>query len=69
MPATVHLSKHAMTVPMGLIGINNAIVDGENKTIMPLKKPRIAPDNGPYKTAAKTIATSDKLMLTGPNCR
>ena len=69
MPAIVHLSKHAITVPMVLIGINNAIVDGENKTIMPLKKPSTAPDNGPYKIAAKTIATSDKLMLTGPNCK
>ena len=69
MPATVHLSKHAITVPMGLIGINNAIVDGENKTIMPLKKPSTPPDNGPYNTAAKTMATSDRLILTGPNCR
>ena len=68
-PANVHFNKQAKTVPTGLIGINKPNVDGENKTIMPLKKPNTAPDNGPYKTAAKTTATSDKLKLTGPICR
>ena len=68
-PASVVLSKHAITVPMGLTGINIAIVEGENKTIMPQKKPNIAPDKGPYRTAANTMATNDKLMLTGPNCK
>ena len=68
-PASVVLSRHAMTVPTGLTGINTAIVEGENKTIMPQKKPNIAPDNGPYNTAASIIATNDRLMLTGPNCK
>ena len=63
------LSKHATTVPKGLTGINSAIVDGENKITMPQKKPNIAPDKGPYRTAASTIATKDRLMLTGPNCK
>ena len=68
-PASVVLSKHAITVPMGLTGINIASVDGENKTTTPQKKPNIAPDKGPYRTAAKTIATNDRLILTGPNCK
>ena len=68
-PANVHFNKQARTVPIGLIGMNKAIVDGEKRTMIPLKKPRIAPDNGPYKTAAKTMATSERLILTGPNCR
>ena len=68
-PASVVLSKHATTVPKGLTGINIAIVDGENKTIIPQKKPNIAPDKGPYKTAANTMATNERLMLTGPNCK
>ena len=68
-PASVHFNRHAKTVPTGLTGINTAIVDGESKAITPLKKPTIAPDNGPPSTAAKTIATSEMLMLTGPNCK
>ncbi len=68
-PAKVVFKRQTITVPIGLIGINMASVDGENSAIMPLKKPRIAPDNGPYKTAAITIVINDKLMLTGPNWR
>ena len=68
-PAIVHFNKHAITVPIGLIGIKIAIVDGDNKTIRPLKNPSTAPDKGPYKTAPKTTVTSDKLILTGPICR
>ena len=68
-PARVVFNRQVMTVPSGLIGINIAIVDGDNKTINPLKKPNIAPDKGPYNTAAITIVTSDKLMFTGPNCK
>ena len=68
-PATVHLSKHAKTVPTGLIGIKTAIVDGERRAIMPLKKPTTAPERGPQMTAAITIVIRDKLMLTGPNCK
>ena len=68
-PAIVHLHKQAITVPAGLTGMNIASVEGENKAMMPLKKPTIAPDNGPYNTAAKTIATSEILILTGPNWR
>ena len=68
-PASVVLSRHAATVPKGLTGINIAIVDGENKTITPQKKPNIAPDKGPYKTAASTMATNERLILTGPNCK
>lgn len=68
-PAIVHFNKQAMTVPIGLYGINRASVDGENKIMMPLKKPSTAPDNGPYNTAAKTIATKAILILTGPNCK
>ena len=65
-PANVHFNKQAKMVPIGLIGINKAKVDGENKTMMPLKKPNTAPDNGPYNTAARTTAMRDKLKLTGP---
>lgn len=68
-PATVHLSKHARTVPMGLIGIKIAKVDGENNAKMPLKKPTTAPERGPHIAAAKTIVIKDKLILTGPNCK
>ena len=68
-PARVHLSKHASTVPTGLTGMKIAIVDGDNKAMMPLKKPTIAPDAGPASTAAKTMATSEMLMLTGPICK
>ena len=68
-PATVHFNKHASTVPTGLIGMNIAKVDGENKAIIPLKKPTIAPEIGPHIAAAKTMVTSDKLILTGPNCK
>ena len=49
--------------------MKSAKVEGENKAIKPLKKPSIAPDIGPYKIAAMTIVTKDKLMLTGPNCK
>ena len=68
-PAIVVFSKQATTVPTGLIGIKIAKVEGDNKAIKPLKKPNIAPDKGPYNTAAITIVTNDKLMFTGPNCR
>ena len=68
-PAIVHFNKQAITVPTGLIGMKIAIVEGESKTIKPLKKPSTAPDNGPYSTAPKTTVTSDKLILTGPICR
>ena len=68
-PAIVVFNKQAMTVPAGLIGIKIANVEGDNRANKPLKKPKIAPDKGPYNTAAMTIVTSDKLMLTGPNCR
>ena len=68
-PASVHLSKHTMTVATGLSGIKIAKVDGENKVISPLKKPNTAPDNGPHNTAAITMATKEILMLTRPNCK
>ena len=68
-PATVHLSKHARIVPAGLIGMKMANVDGENRAIMPLKKPTIAPESGPHIAAANTIVIIDKLILTGPNCK
>ena len=68
-PANVVLSKQVTIVPKGLIGMNIAKVEGENKAIKPLKKPNIAPDKGPYNTAAKTIVTSDRLIFTGPICR
>ena len=68
-PARVHFSKQASTVPTTLTGMKTAIVDGDNKAIMPLKKPTIAPEIGPAITAAKTIATNETLMLTGPNCK
>ena len=68
-PASVVFNKQVTIVPATLMGIKMAKVDGENKTITPLKKPNIAPDNGPYNTAAMTIVTSDKLILTGPNCK
>ena len=67
-PANVHFNKHTTTVPTGLMGINNAIVDGDNKAIIPLKKPNIAPDTGPHKTPAKTTATNERLILAGPIC-
>ena len=68
-PARVHFSKQASTVPATLTGMKTAIVDGDNKAMMPLKKPTIAPETGPAITAAKTIATNEMLMLTGPNCK
>ncbi len=68
-PAIVVFNKHARTVPIGLIGINNANVEGESNAIKPLKKPTTAPDNGPQMTPAKTIVINDKLILTGPNCK
>ena len=68
-PANVVFNKHARTVPKGLIGMNSPRVDGESNAIKPLKKPNIAPDKGPYNTAAKTIVINDRLILTGPNCR
>ena len=68
-PATVVFNKQARIVPTGLIGIKMAKVEGENNAIKPLKKPNIAPDKGPYNTAAKTIVTSDRLIFTGPSCR
>ena len=68
-PAIVHFNKQAITVPTGLYCINKPIVDGENSVIMPLKKPNTAPENGPYNTAAKTMATNEMLILTGPNCK
>ena len=68
-PANVVFNKQAKIVPTGLIGIKIANVEGDNSAIKPLKKPSIAPDIAPYKTAAMTIVISDKLMLTGPNCR
>ena len=68
-PAIVHFNKQAITVPTGLIGMKIAIVEGESKTIKPLKNPITAPDNGPYNTAPKTTVTSDRLILTGPICR
>ena len=68
-PATVHFNKHAKTVPIGLIGIKMAKVEGENKAITPLKKPTTAPDRGPQIAAAKTIVIKERLILTGPNCK
>ena len=68
-PAIVHLDKQAKMVPNKLKGINMAIVLGDINTMRPLKNPSTAPDNGPYKTAAKTTVTNDKLILTGPICR
>lgn len=68
-PATVVLTKQARTVPIGLIGIKMASVDGEKSAIKPLKKPSIAPDRGPYRTAPITMVVNDKLILTGPNCK
>ena len=68
-PATVVLSKHARTVPIGLIGMKIANVEGDNKAIAPLKKPTTAPLNGPHIAAANTIVIKDKLILTGPNCK
>ena len=69
MPATVHFNKQARTVPTGLIGMKIANVEGENKAIMPLKKPTTAPESGPHIAAANTIVIKDKLMFTGPNCK
>ena len=66
MPATVHLAKQTTTVAYGLIGTKIANVDGDNKAIRPLKKPRIAADIGPHKTAPKTMAINVKLILTKP---
>ena len=66
MPATVHLIKQTITVPYGLIGIKMAKVDGDKRAIKPLKKPRIAADIGPHKTAAKTMVINDKFMFTRP---
>ena len=68
-PARVHFSKQASTVPTTLTGMKTAIVDGDNKAMMPLKKPTMAPETGPASTAAKTIAINEMLMLTGPNCK
>ena len=68
-PASVHFVKQAKKVPTTLIGMNKAIVDGDKRAITPLKKPTIAPEAGPAKTAAMTTATSDKLILTDPNCK
>ena len=68
-PAIVVFNKQAMTVPAGLIGIKIANVEGENKAIMPLKKPTTAPESGPHIAAANTIVIKDKLMFTGPNCK
>ena len=68
-PANVVFNKHANIVPTGLIGIKMAKVEGDNNAIKPLKKPNIAPEIAPYKTAAMTIVIRDKLILTGPNCR
>ena len=68
-PANVVFNKQVRTVPAGFKGMKSANVEGENKAIRPLKKPSIAPDNGPYKTAAITIVTNDRLILTGPNCK
>ena len=68
-PATVHFNRQASTVPMGLMGMNIANVDGENNAITPLKKPTTAPERGPHIAAAKTIVTKERLILTGPNCK
>ena len=67
-PATVVFNKHANTVPTGLIGMNNAWVDGDKRAIKPLKKPTTAPLRGPHTAAANTIAVKDRLKLTGPTC-
>ena len=68
-PARVVFNKHKKTVANGLRGIKIAKVDGEKSTNKPLKKPSVAPDKGPNRTAAKTIVTNERLMLTGPNCK
>ena len=68
-PASVHFKRQASIVPTRLTGMKTAIVDGDNKAMIPLKKPTIAPDNGQPNTAARTTATKEMLMLTGPNCR
>ena len=67
-PAIVHFVRHAKNVPMTLVVMKSDNVDGETMTMMPLKKPTTAPDKGPAKTAAITIATSERLRLIVPSC-
>lgn len=68
-PARVHFNKHTITVPTGDIGMKKPIVDGDNKAIMPLKKPNIAADMGPPTKPAMTTGTNERLMFAGPICK
>ena len=68
-PAIVHFSKHTSAVPKGDNGMKYAIVDGDNKAMMPLKKPNIAADMGPPTIPAITTGTKERLMFAGPICK
>lgn len=65
-PAIVVLSKHARTVPTGLIEKKMEIVEGENKVNAPETNPKNPPTTGPYNMAPKEIIINEKFKLANP---